>query len=250
MHSTKRAPNASNHHDQHREWIASREALRLVSTAYALHDFEEYESKEKQHRAAMTRAADALIRRLAEGTLLARPVWFRFVQGNRDDGTQHEYHLPERERSISANFWRTLQRLQAVAAIDWIAGDFSFDDTDASVYAIGSASGVKFDRLGLPALDLLTSKPAPNVGGAPRKWDWDGALLHLAALAHGSPDGLFRDDGKDPNQSDIARHLSAWFIDAHDDAPESSQLRDYGKRFIAELNAVKLQGANNFQPSG
>ena len=245
MHSSKRATNASSPLDQRREWIASREALRLVSEAYALHDVVEYETKEKQQRAAMARAADAVMRRLTEGTLLARPVWFRFIQGNRNDGTQHEYHLPEQDRLINANFWRTLNRLQAVAVIDWIAGDFSFDDSDAGVYAIGSATSVKFDRLGLPALDLLTSKPLPNNGGAPRKWDWDGALLHLAALAHGSRDGLFRDDGKDPNQSDIARHLRAWFIDSHDDTPENSQLRDYGKRFITELNAVKLLAANN-----
>lgn len=39
---------------------------------------------------------------------------------------------------------------------------------------------------------------APNKGGAPRKWDWDGALLHLAALAHHGANGLFREDGSDP----------------------------------------------------
>ena len=250
MHSFKRAPNASKQIDQGRDWIASREALRLVGEAYALHDIVEYETKEKQQRAAMARATNALMRRLTEGTLLARPVWFRFVQGNRDDGDEHVFHLQEQDRTIDPNFWRTLQRLRTYADIDWIAGDFSFEDSDAGIYATGSASGVKFDRSGLPAIDLLTSRPPPNPGGAPRKWDWDGALLHLVALAHGSPDGLFRDDGKDPNQSDIARHLRAWFIDTHEDAPESSQLRDYGKRFVTELNAIKLQAANNLPPSG
>jgi len=141
----------------------------------------------------------------------------------------------------------TLQRLQTDAAIDWIAGDFSFEDCDVGIYATGHAYGVKFDLSGLPALDLSFAKSLPNPGGAPRKWDWDGALLHLAALAHGSADGLFRDDGSDPNQSDIARHLQAWFVDTRDDAPESSQLRDYGKRFVTELNAVKLRAANNVQ---
>jgi hypothetical protein len=89
------------------------------------------------------------------------------------------------------------------------------------------------------------AKPIAKAGGAPRKWDWDGALVHLAVLAHNNPDGLFRDDGGDPNQSDIARHLRAWFIEACDDAPESSQLRDYGRRFVTELNAMKLLDANN-----
>lgn len=249
MHSPKRAADASKQVDQRREWIASREALRLVCDAYALHDIVEYETKEKQQRAAMARATDALMRRLTEGTLLASPVWFRFVQGNGGESGEHVFHLQDQDRAIDPNFWRTLQRLWAIADVDWIAGDFSFADNDAGVYATGSASGVKFDRSGLPAIDRPASRPMSKPGGAPRRWDWDGALLHLAAHAHGSSDGLFRDDGKDPNQSDIARHLRSWFIDTQNDAPENSQLRDYGKRFIAELNAVKLQAANNLSGS-
>jgi hypothetical protein len=250
MHSTRRARGDSKLLPGQREWIASREALRLVADSYALHDIVEYETKERQQRAAMTKATDALMRRLTEGTLLAQPIWFRFVQGNSDDEVEHVFHLQEQDRTISPNFWRTLQRLQSAATIDWIAGDFSFDDRDAGFYAKGHACGVKFDRFALPALDLPDAKPSPKAGGAPRKWDWDGALIHLAALAHGSPDGLFRDDGRDPNQSDVARHLRAWFVDACDNAPENSQLRDYGRRFVTELNAVKLQAANNFPTEG
>lgn len=241
MLPSKSAPKASTQDNRPRNWIASREAIRLVCEAYARHDLAEYDTKEKQQRAAMARASDALLRRLSEGSLASRPVWFRFVQGRRAESDEQVFHLKPDDRVISPNFWRTLQRLRNVASFDWVAGDFSFEDDDCGIYAIGSASGVKFDRAGLPALDLLK---AP-LGGAPRQWDWDGALLHLAAVAHGSPDGLLRDDGNDPNQSDIARHLRAWFIQTRDDAPESSQLRAYGKRFLAELNAVKLQAANN-----
>lgn len=249
MHIPERARTESTLQAGQRQWIASRDALRRVADAYLLHDIVEHASKEIQQRAAMTKAADAIMRRLTEGTLSARPVWFRFVQGDRENSLEHVFHLHEQDRVIDPNFWRTLQRLQNDAAIDWIAGDFSFEDCDAGIYATGHAYGVKFDLSGLPALDLSYSKSLSNPGGAPRKWDWDGALLHLAALAHGSSDGLFRDDGRDPNQSDIARHLQAWFIDARDDAPECSQLRDYGKRFVAELNAVKLRAANILQRS-
>lgn len=96
----------------------------------------------------------------------------------------------------------------------------------------------------------IDSTPQPaaipkSAGGAPRKWNWDGALLHLAALAHHTPDGLFRSDGTDPNQSDIARHLETWFVATTGSSPENSQLRDYGKRFVTELNALKLKAANN-----
>lgn len=92
--------------------------------------------------------------------------------------------------------------------------------------------------------------PAPKKGGAPRKWDWDGAMLHLVALAHHGANGLFRPDGSDPNQSDIARHLRAWFLDTCGNSPEDSQLRGYGKRFVIELNALELRDANNPQTSG
>jgi hypothetical protein len=249
MQSPKRAGIDSERLTAPRNWIASRDALGLVADAYALHDIVEYASKEMQQRAAMVKAADAIMRRLTEGTLLAKPVWFRFVQGTRD-ASEHVFHLKEQDRAIDPNFWRTLQRVHAGAAIDWIAGDFSFEDSDAGIYATGYASGVKFDRAGLPAVDRPYPKAEGKAGGAPRKWDWDGALLHLAAVAHGSPDGLFRDDARDPNQSDIARHLRAWFVDGFGDAPESSQLRDYGKRFVTELNAVKLAAANNLPPLG
>lgn len=249
MQSPKRAGTDSAQLPAPHNWIACRDALRLVTDAYVLHDIAEYASKEAQQRAAMTKAADAIMRRLTEGTLLAKPVWFRFVQGTRDV-SEHVFHLQEQDRAIDPNFWRTLQRLKGGAAIDWIAGDFTFEDSDAGIYATGHASGVKFDRFGLPALDRPYAKAEAKAGGAPRKWDWDTALLHLAAIAHGSPDGLFRDDGRDPNQSDIARHLRAWFVDTYGDAPESSQLRDYGKRFVTELNAVKLAAANNLPPSG
>jgi hypothetical protein len=185
-----------------------------------------------------------MLRRLAEGTLRARAMSFRFTLGDREAGTEHLFELGAKDRSIDPNFWRTFLRLRAIATADWIAGDFAFDDCDAGIFANGYATGVMFDVLGLPALDGI--QPSRKGGGAPRKWDWDGALLHLAALAHMDTNGLLRDDGSDPNQSDIARRLQAWFLETNDNSPENSQLRDYGKRFVTELNALKLKGANNF----
>ena len=110
----------------------------------------------------------------------------------------------------------------------------------------------KFVNEDIPELEPEPAIPKADKGkgGAPRKWDWDGALLHLAALAHHGTNGLFREDGGDPNQSDIARHLQAWFVDTFRDSPENSQLRDYGKRFVTELNALKLKAAKNPDASG
>lgn len=94
---------------------------------------------------------------------------------------------------------------------------------------------------------LLASSAASSKGrgGAPRKWEWDGALLHLAALAHSHPDGLHPPDGAELNASDIARHLRDWFIERTGSEPVDSQLREYGARFLDALDAIKLKAANN-----
>lgn len=228
----------------HREWISSREALRLIMAVYASHDFLEYDSDAIHQWVARERATDAILRRLTEGSLVARPMSFRYTLGSLDDGNERLFELHEPEGTIDPNFWRTLRRLGTAATADWIAGDFSFDDRDAGIYATGYADGVLFDLSGLPALGATHAKPSRKAGGAPCKWDWDGAFLHLAALAHHTADGLYRDDGSDPNQSDIAKHLQAWFVDTCDKAPEDSQLRDYGKRFETELNALKFRDSN------
>lgn len=98
-----------------------------------------------------------------------------------------------------------------------------------------------------PSVVLMPDENAfgASKGGAPRRWDWDGAMAYLAALAHYSPDGLIREDGTDPNSSDIAEHLLSWFVRTKGVEPSNSMLRKYGARFVAELNALKLGAADN-----
>ena len=222
-----------------------------------------------------------LIRRLASGALKAKALGtFQYqvleAVSYNQDGVGHEWVQRDVEDGlIPIGFWHSLKRnSQSNIDIDWFVGDFFFEISDER----GTAHGVVFERLGI---EQIIGRPLqideqgeeatlPNVignnlpadpveefddkpkgkGGAPRKWDWDGALLHLAAMAHHGRNGLFRDDGGDPNQSDIAGHLGAWFIDTCDNSPVDSHLRGYGMRFLTELNALKLRDAKNLKGEG
>lgn len=235
-------------------WISSREALQLVMEAYLKHDPLEYSTDEIQRLAARDSAVEAILRRLTQGSLLARPRGFLFVTTSPKGWAPVEQPLDAPGGTVPKSFWMAMRVGGNLARRDWIAGDFSFEgDPDIPFDDDhGFAYGIEFDRTGLPAIavtngspDLIAPVPSISSRGAPRKWDWDGALLHLAALAHHARDGLLREDGGDPNQSDIGRRLADWFIGSKGEAPEPSQLRDYGKRFLVELNALKMQGANN-----
>ncbi|API58804.1 hypothetical protein BSL82_05360 [Tardibacter chloracetimidivorans] len=246
-------PDSFGQADEFRQWISSCAAVQQVAATYARFDFTDYYSEEIARSAAMHSATEAILLRLEQGSLLARPSTFnfRFVFD--------ELSLDEPSSTIPKRFWREFKHRDAERHADWIAGDFSFSrEVDNCIETDGFAHGVRFDLAGLPAVamdvkddagvdaaDTTAASPSRRQGGAPRKWDWDGALLHLAAIAHHGADGLHRKDGGEPNQSDIARHLQEWFIGTSDKAPEDSQLRDYGKRFITELNAVKLRSAKN-----
>lgn len=240
-----------------RQWVSSCEAVQQVAATYARFDFTDYYSEEIAQSAAMYTATEAMLLRLEQGSLLARPSTFdfRFVFD--------EIPLDEASGTIPKRFWREFRHKDAERHADWIAGDFSFSrEDDNCIETDGFAHGVRFDLSGLPAIatnvqvdagidaaNTMAAGSPRRQGGAPRKWDWDGALLYLAALAHHGADGLHRKDGGEPNQSDIARHLQEWFIGTSGKAPEDSQLRDYGKRFVTELNTLKLQVAKNLKTS-
>lgn len=231
-------------------WISSREALQLVMQAYLKHDPLEYSTEEIQRCTARDNASEAILRRLARGSLLAQPADFSF-RTNLEEWDDKSWSLDEPAGTIPKAFWADLKSRGRFATLDWIAGDFTFGDSGAPFEnSTGYALGVQFDTSALPAMACVPAQREPQVlaittRGARRKWDWDGALLHLAAVAHHTRDGLLREDGGEPNQSDIGRHLADWFIGTMGDTPEDSQLRGYGKRFIQELNALKLLDANN-----
>lgn len=244
---------------ERRHWVSSGEALRLVTAVYDSHDCSGYGSDEERHWKLEAQAAEAMLRRLVCGSLLARPVAYEFSRLS-DEWESEITPLDEPHGTIPKYFWQIAQRRERFAKFDWIAGDFSFEANKGDTFSSsGYAHGVLFDRACLPAIvrdfdvgteGAVTSITKRKTSGAPRKWDWDGALLHLAALAHHGVDGLLREDGSEPNQSDIARHLQAWFVGTCDQSPEDSQLRQYGRRFLDELNALKSQDANKMRQAG
>jgi hypothetical protein len=95
--------------------------------------------------------------------------------------------------------------------------------------------GMSFD---LDAIEMLApggATPQPTLPGIQRdghprnraargrtaKWDWEGAIAHIAAVAN-TPDGLPTGHGA---QAKIARLLSDWFAQAEGESPADSELR-------------------------
>ncbi|WP_235522906.1 hypothetical protein [Novosphingobium sp. Leaf2] len=76
-----------------------------------------------------------------------------------------------------------------------------------------------------------------NKGGRPPTWDWEGALIHVVAIAN-TPDGLPSERGAQARIEEIIRD---WFIQAGGDAPADSEIR---KRANGIMKRVKT----SFQP--
>ena len=75
--------------------------------------------------------------------------------------------------------------------------------------------------------------PKPKGGpGRARKWDWDGALAHIAAVAN-RPDGLPEGHGA---QAAVERMIAEWFVARTDGSPPESEIR---KRAAQVMSAVQ-----------
>jgi hypothetical protein len=74
-------------------------------------------------------------------------------------------------------------------------------------------------------------------GGRPPKWDWEGAMAHVAAVAN-TPDGLETGPGA---QAAIERLIADHFTRASDDAstPCESEIRKRAKRIMDEIENLK-----------
>lgn len=82
-------------------------------------------------------------------------------------------------------------------------------------------------RVVRPELSVVASAAA-RPGGRPLKWDWEGAMVELSRLD--------ADDGTENKTSaDLARHLSAWFVQQTGDTPADSEIRKRVKRFREAL---------------
>src|SRR5690606_9723641 len=118
--------------------------------------------------------------------------------------------------------------------IDWVSGDFGFRDASGFFDVHGVAFDVHLDADCLPglskndsdkgaqgALTLPESHPQTLSPGRPPKWDWEGALAHIVAIAN-QADGLEGLSNGPFRQADIERAISGWFVSRCDEAPATS----------------------------
>lgn len=121
-----------------------------------------------------------------------------------------------------------------VSLADWQAGDFEVNWPEWYC----RVSGLSFDKAGILALASSGGSilPALSVGGAPQKWDWEGALAHLVAIAN-NPDGLIGADGEPLTQAEIARMMAHWFYDTQSKEPTDSEIRKRARKVMDAIAA-------------
>lgn len=73
-----------------------------------------------------------------------------------------------------------------------------------------------------------------NPGGRPEKWDWDGAMIHLTAVAN-TPDGLLLEGGRGDNAK-IANMMRDWFILKTGNSPDFSDLKKRARKVIDAIS--------------
>lgn len=79
----------------------------------------------------------------------------------------------------------------------------------------------------------VSLKPAANKGGHPGKWNWEGALIHLIAVAN-HPDGLPEGRGA---QTRLVELMADWFAKHNDGAaPADSDMKKRARLIMEEIS--------------
>ncbi len=126
--------------------------------------------------------------------------------------------------------------------INWLfqSQDFVGSEFSDPTYSV-KFSGLKFDanriELLLPAAQF-SAKIEKSAGvstarqmGRPTKWDWDGAMSHVIAVAQ-TPDGLPTGHGA---QAKIEAIMAEWFEAETGNSPAISQIRAKASRIISMI---------------
>jgi len=123
---------------------------------------------------------------------------------------------------------------------EWLAASEETFEVGEFETLIISLSGLRFELNAIemlapgataPPVEAKQSTSASKRGGRPIKWNWEGALAHIASLAN-KPDGLPTDAGA---QAQIARLITSWFMTEAGEAPADSEVR---KRAATILEAL------------
>jgi len=223
-------------------WISAKEAIRLVALEYERSD------PDAEYNYCLSKAGKALIARLKHGALKAIASKCRFGNANPFSDMQAVDVI---NGEVPADFWFYASTSSGWGE-EWVSGDFVIKEDDFAESPIyGSAFNVHFDADHLPGLTqspIAVSSLSPaiemndaTVRGRPAKWDWDGAMAYLVALAN-YPDGLDVLAEGELRQADIERALSEWFIGKTGNAPVTSQIRARASAImlaIAEVDKSK-----------
>lgn len=137
--------------------------------------------------------------------------------------------------TIPANFWDMSLEVE-----DWRQGRFVGVQRGSGWEVRCEALGVNFQQAEIEMIVLNAGKSVDPLSaptgqdcttGRRRKYDWEGALIGVIALAN-SPDGLPTGYGA---QAKIERMLAGWFQKTHGVEPSSSELRLRARRIVNEV---------------
>lgn len=214
------------------EWIPLRQAVVEVAQVYSRFMLCE-------PAAALETAQAAIVRRLNylfADSRASRWMLIFHKQGDTPEWRQDNQDAPV----IPVTFWSIYERADIVFADDWIAGEIAFSCTgrdevdDWAPDAFGFAVGVEVTRKGLPLIgDDNSNGSISNARfrgieqiieerrGARQKWNWEGAICAVLAMANNDPDGLPVGYGA---QTRIGQMLRQWFLDNQSGEPASSEI--------------------------
>lgn len=190
-------------------------------------------------RRAAWRAEAGIFDRLVSGRLIGRAS---FPMQSIYDPGRPSLSFFENNGTISQAFWQEFRDAQAHRkTIDWAAGDFWFSVVNYAPNGdcARELEAKAFEVVVAPSTDLSQSRLEVDTStsvreerrGAPRKWDWEGALIQVVATAN-SPDGLPEGHGA---QAEIGRILRDWFQLNQGGEPAQSEI---GKRAAKIMAAI------------
>jgi hypothetical protein len=219
-------------------WISAKDAIALVATEYGRRD------PDYDFNINLKNAETALLTRLRHGALKSVASTFQISIDDASEWAAPAKVFSGKNDEIPAEFWRHISFSNGWGT-EWVSGDFTIEWEEKS--ASGSAFNVHFDADNLPGLTASPIAPhadAPEsmtsdapTRGRPIKWDWDGALAYIVALAN-LPDGLEALADGPLRQADLERAISEWFIGKTGNAPATSQIRARASAIMLAVSEV------------
>lgn len=139
-------------------------------------------------------------------------------------GEIHEVFFPDSEF-----FGTELDRADFEAVIEGLCFEFSKIEMLLPSMELGAATG----------FTALRNETRAGIG-RPKKWDWEGALANVIAVAQ-TPDGLPTGQGA---QARIEEMIADWFVAETGNSPAESQIRQRAAAIIQTLERPKRPKTN------